>query len=159
MSAILRWGVNGQAEAAGPGEQVSDETSPARTGSPGACAPIGRNRHHVHLSIGEETARRVGGRDDGEVDARLVHPPVQVLGRGGFLWAGALLTEGTEIPLGSLVLGVPAKVVRQDDTELGPGRTSRKAITATLDPIRSVSREPGRTPPDPLGGPSSFRIP
>lgn len=37
------------------------------------------------------------------------------VGRGSVVGAGAVLTEGTEIPPGSLVLGVPGKVVRQLD--------------------------------------------
>ncbi len=40
------------------------------------------------------------------------------IGRGSVVGAGALVTEGTEIPPGSLVLGVPGKVVRQVDEEM-----------------------------------------
>jgi carbonic anhydrase/acetyltransferase-like protein (isoleucine patch superfamily) len=36
-----------------------------------------------------------------------------VVGRGSLIGSGAVVTEGTVIPPGSLVLGVPAKVVRQ----------------------------------------------
>ena len=36
-----------------------------------------------------------------------------VIGRGSIVGAGALVTEGTIIPPGSLVLGAPAKVVKQ----------------------------------------------
>jgi carbonic anhydrase/acetyltransferase-like protein (isoleucine patch superfamily) len=39
-----------------------------------------------------------------------------VVGRGSIVGAGALVTEGARIPPGSLVLGVPGRVVRQ----LGP---------------------------------------
>ena len=36
-----------------------------------------------------------------------------VIGRGSIVGAGAVVTEGTIIPPGSLVLGAPAKVVKQ----------------------------------------------
>lgn len=38
------------------------------------------------------------------------------IGRNCLIGAGALITEGKEIPDGSLVMGVPGKVVRQLDT-------------------------------------------
>lgn len=42
------------------------------------------------------------------------------IGRGCLIGAGALVTEGKEIPDGSLVVGVPAKVVRPlDDAAIG----------------------------------------
>ena len=37
------------------------------------------------------------------------------VGTGSIIGAGAVVTEGTQIPPGSMVLGVPAKVVRQLD--------------------------------------------
>ncbi len=37
------------------------------------------------------------------------------IGRGSVVGAAALVLEGTDVPPGSLVLGVPAKVVRQVD--------------------------------------------
>lgn len=40
------------------------------------------------------------------------------VGAGSVVGAGALLTENTVVPPGSLVLGVPAKVVRDVDDEL-----------------------------------------
>lgn len=40
------------------------------------------------------------------------------VGAGSVIGAGAVVTEGMRIPPGSLVLGVPAKVVRQVDAEL-----------------------------------------
>ena len=40
------------------------------------------------------------------------------LGAGSVVGAGALLTEGTRIPPGSLVIGLPARVVREVDDEL-----------------------------------------
>ncbi len=41
-----------------------------------------------------------------------------VVGRGSVGGAGAVLLEGTEIPPGSLVVGVPGRVVRPVDSEL-----------------------------------------
>jgi carbonic anhydrase/acetyltransferase-like protein (isoleucine patch superfamily) len=40
------------------------------------------------------------------------------VGTGSVIGAGALLPEGMAVPAGSLVLGVPARVVRQVDPEL-----------------------------------------
>jgi len=40
------------------------------------------------------------------------------IGTGSVVGAGSLLTEGTQIPPNSLVLGVPARVVREVDDEL-----------------------------------------
>lgn len=39
------------------------------------------------------------------------------VGRGSIVGAGAVLTEGTEVPPGSLVLGLPGKVVRAVDDD------------------------------------------
>ena len=39
------------------------------------------------------------------------------IGKNCLIGAGALITEGKEIPDGSLVMGVPGKVVRQLDDE------------------------------------------
>ena len=39
------------------------------------------------------------------------------VGAGSIIGAGAVVTEGTQIPPGSMVLGIPAKVVRQLDAE------------------------------------------
>jgi carbonic anhydrase/acetyltransferase-like protein (isoleucine patch superfamily) len=41
------------------------------------------------------------------------------VGTGSVIGAGALLPEGMEVPPGSLVLGVPGRVVRPVDTTLG----------------------------------------
>lgn len=41
-----------------------------------------------------------------------------VVGRGSVIAAGALLPEGMEVPPGSLVMGLPAKVVRRVDAGL-----------------------------------------
>ena len=40
------------------------------------------------------------------------------VGTGSVIGAGALLTEGTRIPPGSLVMGLPGRVVRKVDPEL-----------------------------------------
>jgi carbonic anhydrase/acetyltransferase-like protein (isoleucine patch superfamily) len=40
------------------------------------------------------------------------------VGAGSAVAAGALITENTVIPPGSLVMGIPAKVVRDVDEEL-----------------------------------------
>ncbi len=49
------------------------------------------------------------------------------VGVGSVVGAGAVLTENTEVPPGSLVLGVPAKVVREvdDHLRLRIGETAR----------------------------------
>jgi carbonic anhydrase/acetyltransferase-like protein (isoleucine patch superfamily) len=39
------------------------------------------------------------------------------VGRGSVIGAGAVVVEGTEVPPGSLVLGIPGRVVRQIDAE------------------------------------------
>jgi carbonic anhydrase/acetyltransferase-like protein (isoleucine patch superfamily) len=41
-----------------------------------------------------------------------------VIGRGSLIGAGALLPEGMRVPPGSVVMGVPGKVVRSIDAEL-----------------------------------------
>ncbi|MFM1862142.1 MAG: hypothetical protein RLZ26_664, partial [Pseudomonadota bacterium] len=43
------------------------------------------------------------------------------IGRGCLIGAGALVPEGREIPDGSLVMGMPAKVVRDLDAEARAG--------------------------------------
>lgn len=50
-----------------------------------------------------------------------------VVGRGSIVGAGAVVTQGMQIPPGSLVLGAPAKVVRQVKVE------EINAILATCD--------------------------
>jgi carbonic anhydrase/acetyltransferase-like protein (isoleucine patch superfamily) len=40
------------------------------------------------------------------------------IGRGSIVGAGAIVREGMEVPPGSLVVGVPAKIVRQNDPAL-----------------------------------------
>jgi carbonic anhydrase/acetyltransferase-like protein (isoleucine patch superfamily) len=41
-----------------------------------------------------------------------------VIEKGSVVAAGALVTEGTRVPAGSLVMGMPARVVREVDDEL-----------------------------------------
>lgn len=41
-----------------------------------------------------------------------------VVGRGSVIAAGAVLPEGMQVPAGSLVMGLPAKVVRRVDADL-----------------------------------------
>jgi carbonic anhydrase/acetyltransferase-like protein (isoleucine patch superfamily) len=50
-----------------------------------------------------------------------------VIGRGSIVGAGAVVTQGTKIPPGSLVLGAPAKVVREVKPE------ELAAVLATCD--------------------------
>lgn len=40
------------------------------------------------------------------------------IGRGSIIGAGAVVREGMEVPPGSLAVGVPAKIVRQNDPSL-----------------------------------------
>jgi carbonic anhydrase/acetyltransferase-like protein (isoleucine patch superfamily) len=40
------------------------------------------------------------------------------IGRGSVIGAGAVLLEGTDVPPGSLVIGIPARVVRQVDESM-----------------------------------------
>jgi len=55
-----------------------------------------------------------------------------VIGAGSVVAAGALVTEGRRIPPGSLVVGVPGRVVRPVDDEL------RGRIRMTLDHYRAL---------------------
>ncbi len=54
------------------------------------------------------------------------------VGTGSIIGAGAVVTEGTVIPPGSLVLGVPAKVVRQVDAEQRAGIRANAARYVAL---------------------------
>jgi len=56
------------------------------------------------------------------------------VGTGSVIGAGAVVTEGMRIPPGSLVLGVPAKVVRPVDPAL------RSRIQATVDHYVRLAR-------------------
>jgi carbonic anhydrase/acetyltransferase-like protein (isoleucine patch superfamily) len=57
------------------------------------------------------------------------------VGTGSVIGAGALVTEGTRIPPGSLVLGVPAKIVRPVDEVL------RGRIRDTVEHYRLLARQ------------------
>ncbi len=56
------------------------------------------------------------------------------VGTGSVIGAGAVVPEGLEIPPGSLVMGVPAKVRRPVDEEL------RARITATVEHYVTLAR-------------------
>lgn len=57
-------------------------------------------------------------RDDCLVGMGAVLLTGAVIGRGSLVAAGAVVTEGMEVPPDSLVVGLPAKVVRKVDDEL-----------------------------------------
>jgi carbonic anhydrase/acetyltransferase-like protein (isoleucine patch superfamily) len=55
------------------------------------------------------------------------------IGRNCLIGAGALITEGKEIPDGSLVMGAPGKVVRQlDETAFANLRRSAQHYQTTM---------------------------
>lgn len=54
------------------------------------------------------------------------------LGRGSLVAAGAVVTEGTETPPGSVLVGVPATVVREVDEDL------RRRMEATVRHYRAL---------------------
>lgn len=54
------------------------------------------------------------------------------VGRGSIIAAGAVVTEGTQVPPGSLVVGVPGKVVRQLSAEQQAGTRDNAARYVTL---------------------------
>ena len=54
------------------------------------------------------------------------------VGRGSIIAAGAVVTEGTQVPPGSLVVGVPGKVVRQLSVEQQAGTRENAARYVTL---------------------------
>jgi carbonic anhydrase/acetyltransferase-like protein (isoleucine patch superfamily) len=56
-----------------------------------------------------------------------------VVGTGSVIGAGAVVTEGMKIPPGSLVLGVPAKIIRPVDAAL------RARIQSTVDHYVALS--------------------
>jgi len=55
------------------------------------------------------------------------------VGTGSVIGAGAVVTEGMQIPPGSLVLGVPAKIIRPVDAAL------RARIQSTVDHYLALS--------------------
>ena len=60
------------------------------------------------------------------------------VGRGSVIGAGAVLLEGTEVPAGSLVVGIPGRVVRQVDD--GHARAARARLAALCRPGPAPSR-------------------
>ncbi len=64
------------------------------------------------------------------------------VGRGSIIAAGAVVTEGTQVPPGSLVVGVPGKVVRQLSAEQQAGTLDNAARYVALKEVhRSGSLE------------------
>jgi carbonic anhydrase/acetyltransferase-like protein (isoleucine patch superfamily) len=57
------------------------------------------------------------------------------VGRGSIVGAGAVVTEGMQIPPGSLVLGIPARVVREATPAM------RVRIATTVDAYLDLQRE------------------
>jgi carbonic anhydrase/acetyltransferase-like protein (isoleucine patch superfamily) len=73
------------------------------------------------------------------------------IGSGSIVAAGAVVTQGTQVPPGSLVAGVPAKVLRQaTDDDLAHIRGNAASYTDRLDSARRV-RPVVRTPLPPAG--------
>jgi carbonic anhydrase/acetyltransferase-like protein (isoleucine patch superfamily) len=78
------------------------------------------------------------------------------IGSGSIVAAGAVVTPGTKVPAGSVVAGVPAKVVRQaNDDDLAHIRGNAASYTERLPTarrVRPVVRRPlppaGRVPGD-----------
>lgn len=74
------------------------------------------------------------------------------VGAGSIVGAGAVCREGQVIPPNSLVLGVPARVVRQT-TEAERERIARTVASyLTLQAEHRAGRYPRVTPPSPMGG-------
>jgi len=65
---------------------------------------------------GRERAVRID--DHVFIGTRAMILPGVTIGRGAVVAAGAVVTEGTQVPPGSLVMGVPARVVRDVDDGL-----------------------------------------
>ncbi len=67
------------------------------------------------------------------------------VGTGSIIGAGALCTEGMEVPPGSLVVGVPGRVVRQVSTD------ERQRITKTVESYLALleRHRAGEFPPPP----------
>lgn len=64
-----------------------------------------------------------------------------VIGRNCLIGAGALITEGKQIPDGSLVMGAPARVVRQlDDAAIERLRDSARRYQANMRRFRNGLR-------------------
>ena len=74
---------------------------------------------HLKSGLGEDgtTAQDVDGRVVGKPDRLLWYAEGILMnhariGSGSIIGAGALVTERTEIPAGSLVVGAPAQIIR-----------------------------------------------
>jgi len=65
------------------------------------------------------------------------------VGRGSIIAAGAIVTEGTQVPPGSLVVGVPGKVVRQLSAEQQAGTLDNAARYVALKEMHR-NGSPGR---------------
>jgi carbonic anhydrase/acetyltransferase-like protein (isoleucine patch superfamily) len=55
-----------------------------------------------------------------------------VVGEGSIIGAGAVVTEGKEIPPGSLVLGVPGRVVKETDEKQREGIVKNATVYSKL---------------------------
>jgi carbonic anhydrase/acetyltransferase-like protein (isoleucine patch superfamily) len=70
------------------------------------------------------------------------------VGAGSVIGAGALLTEGMQVPSNSVVMGIPAKIVRQVDDELrGRIRITWQHYIEQARSHRSGERKMHRTEP------------
>lgn len=65
-----------------------------------------------------------------------------VIGAGSVIGAGAVVRERMQVPPGSLVLGVPAKVMRPVDDELR--ERIRQGAQTYVERARTLEAEPGR---------------
>lgn len=83
-------------------------------GNPGRPIEIGKNVSMGHGSIVH--AAKVG--DYCIIGMNSVVLDGAEIGSGSIVGAGAVVKEGMKVPEGSLVVGVPAKVVRQGDASL-----------------------------------------
>ncbi|MEM9970309.1 MAG: gamma carbonic anhydrase family protein [Pseudomonadota bacterium] len=91
------------------GERTSIQENTVIHADPGLPVNIGKNctighKAMIHgCTIGDQTLIGMG--------ATVLNGAV--IGKGCLIGAGALVTEGKQIPDGSLVMGMPAKVVRE----------------------------------------------
>ena len=69
-----------------------------------------------------------------------------VIGKQSIIGAKALVTQGTKIPPGSLVLGTPAKVVRKLTKEERAGQQNGGGGGSNPDLRRTVMMLPWRSP-------------
>lgn len=83
-------------------------------GNPGRPTTLGKNVSVGHGAIIH--AAKVG--DYCIIGMNSVLLDGSEIGSGSIVGAGAVVTEGMKVPEGSLVVGVPAKIVRQGDPSL-----------------------------------------